>query len=91
MMWTRTIALIAAIVIGAVAISTGHIQAQVEAADRRANADLAEAAADRRAWHASMDAFREKADADRKAFRVEMCRLAERQARLEEINTAARQ
>ena len=66
MMWTRTIALIAAIVIGAVAISTGHIQAQVEAANRRANAD-------------------------RKAFRVEMHRLAERQARLEGINTAARQ
>ena len=96
MTWTQTIALIAAIaggaasVIVAVAISTGHIQAQVEAADRRAVADRAEAAADRRAWQASMDAFREKADADREAFRAEMRRLADRQARVEgALNTAA--
>ena len=78
MTWTQTIALVAAIVGGAasvivaVAISTGHIQAQVEAADRRALADRAEAAADRRAWQASMEAFRE-----------EMRRLAERQAHVE--------
>ena len=78
MTWTQTIALIAAIVgaaasvIVAVAISTGHIQAQVEAADRRALADRAEAAADRRAWQTSMEAFRE-----------EMRRLAERQAHVE--------
>ena len=85
MTWTQTIALIAAIaggaasVIVAVAISTGHIQAQVEAADRRAIADRAEAAADRRAWQASME-----------AFRSEMRRLAERQARVEgALNTAA--
>ena len=85
MTWTQTIALIAAIaggaasVIVAVAISTGHIQAQGEAADRRAIADRAEAAADRRAWQVSME-----------AFRSEMRRLAERQARVEgALNTAA--
>ena len=107
MTWTQTIALIAAIVGGAasvivaVAISTGHIQAQVEAADARALADRAEAAADRRAWQASMDAFRDKADADREAFRAqaeadreafrgEVRRLSERQARVEgALSTAA--
>ena len=107
MTWTQTIALVAAIVGGAasvivaVAISTGHIQAQVEAADRRALAFQAEAAADRREFQRAMDAFREKADADRDAFRAqaeadreafrgEVRRLRERQAHVEgALSTAA--
>ena len=50
----------------------------------------AQAAADRRAWQASMDASRDKADRDREAFRAEMQRLAERQAHVEgALSTAA--
>ena len=99
MKWPQTLALIAAIAtLGVVvSINTGNIQAQaetiqvrVEAIQAQTLAFQAEAAADRRAWQATMDAFREKADADREAFRVEMRRLAERQAHVEgALSTAA--
>lgn len=85
MSWTQTIALVASIIGGtasviiAVAITTGHIQAQVEAADRRAIAFQAEAAADRRELRRSMGAFQ----AEMRVFEREMRRLAERQAHVE--------
>ena len=73
-----------------VAISTGHIQAQVGAVQAQTLAFQTEAAADRRELRRAVDAYREKADADREAFRAEMRRLGERQAHVEgALSTAA--
>ena len=61
-----------------VAAGTGVIVLSVNGIHSQVAALQAQAAADRRAWQASMDAFREKADADREAFRGEVHRLGER-------------
>jgi len=86
---------------GVIVLSVDGIHSQVVALRTQATADRAEAAADRRAWQASMDAFREKAnadrevfraqtEADREAFRGEVRRLSERRARVQgALNIAA--
>ena len=97
---------------GVVVLSVNGIHSQVAtmqaegAADRRAwqatmDAFRTQAEADRRAWQASLDAFQAKADADRdalraeaeadrEAFREEVRRLGERQARVEGALSTAR-
>ena len=93
MTWARIATLIVSIA-ATVAAGAGVIVLSVNGIHSQVAALQTQAAADRRAWQASMDAFRAQADrdreafraqaeADREAFRGEVHRLGERQARVE--------
>ena len=89
MTWAQIATLIVSIA-AVVATGTGVVVLSVDRIHSQVAADRAEAAADRRAWQATMDAFRTQAEADRAAFREEMRQLGERQARVEgALSTAA--
>ena len=75
MIWAQIATLIVSIA-ATVAAGTGVIVLSVNGIHSQVAALQAQAAADRRAWQASMDVFREKADADREAFRGEVHRLS---------------
>ena len=89
MSWAQIATLIVSIA-ATVAAGTGVIVLSVNGIHSQVAALQAQAAADRRSWQASMDAWRDKSDRDREAFRAEMQRLAERQAHVEgALSTAA--
>ena len=100
MTWAQIATLIVSIA-ATVAAGTGVIVLSVNGIHSQVAALQVQAAADRRAWQTSMDAFqtemRRLADADRRAwqasmdaFQAEMRRLAERQAHVEgALSTAA--
>ena len=63
---------------GVIVLRINGIRDQIEALQRQATADRAEAAADREAWQETMDAFLVTADDDRKAFIEVVHQLSER-------------
>ncbi len=71
MTWAQIATLIVSIA-ATVAAGTGVVVLSVNGIHSQVAAHQAQAAADRRAWQASMDASRERADADRRAWQASM-------------------